>query len=53
MMAEEREHDLSGDAMLVICKALWGEPTLISGDEYRWGKHGSRRLSVNNGQFYD
>ena len=53
MMAEEREHDISGDAMLVICKALWGEPTLISGDEYRWGKHGSRRLSVNNGQFYD
>ena len=53
MMAEEREHDISGDAMLVICKALGGEPTLISGDEYRWGKHGSRRLSVNNGQFYD
>jgi len=53
MMAEEREHDISGDAMLVICKALWGEPTLISGDEYRWGTHGSRRLSVNNGQFYD
>jgi len=52
-MMAEREHDISGDAMLVICKALWGEPTLISGDEYRWGKHGSRRLSVNNGQFYD
>ena len=52
-MMTEREHDLSGDAMLKICLALWGDPSHVSGDEYRWGKHGSRRLSVDNGQFYD
>jgi hypothetical protein len=53
MMSNEREHDLSGDAMLKICIALFGEPTMVTGDEYRWGTHGSKRLTVDNGQFYD
>ena len=52
-MMSEREHDLSGDAMLKICLALFGDPSQVNGNEYRWGTHGSKRLTVDNGQFYD
>jgi len=45
-MMSEREHDLSGDTMLKICIAIFGEPTFNSADEYRWGTQGSKRLTV-------
>ena len=53
MMTSEREHDLSGDTMLKICIAIFGEPSFQAADEYRWGSQGSKRLTVGNGQFYD
>jgi len=52
-MMTEREHDLSGDTMLKICIAIFGEPSFNTADEYRWGSQGSKRLTVGNGQFYD
>jgi len=36
-----------------IAKQLFGEPTKVTSKELRWGRHGSKSLNLETGQWYD
>jgi len=36
-----------------ICKEVFGEPTKSTSNELRWGRHGSKVLNKDTGQWFD
>src|SRR6516225_6828462 len=36
-----------------VARRLWGEPSEVSGDNLRWGSHGSKSVDATRGVWFD